>query len=526
MDRDEEAWAVFRCSLLSPLLTGEIPEAEREAYFRSLAQDERLLPNGKRKQISVRTLRRWWKRLREEGIEGTARRPRSDRGRARKKDQELLDRAVELKRQQPRRSDVVINRILRREFGRGVPRSTLYRHLRREGATRRKLGVSKEKIRCRWTRDQAGALWVGDFEHGPLVVHQGQAVKTHLSAWIDCHSRYVVEARYYLRENLDILIDSLLRAWSHHGASRELYVDNAKIYHAGALKLACTELAIKLLHRPPRDPPAGGLIERFFETAQSQLEAEIRAARLLSLGDINRALCAWLAQEYHASVHSETGQSPHDRYHAPTRILRTVRLQSVVKLFYRREERTVDDEYSDVTIDYQHFAVDRKLRGDRVEVRFDPFQTIEELREVELYRLDNGAYLGLGRLYQREKGYHPQPAPPTGSEPIQPLYLEALLASHEASHQEQRSRGLDFHSASRRSVWPLSSFAAMLARLLGRQGGLSALSPDELEALGAFHKRHDRVHEALLRAAVAQAESLTIPHVLLQLQRLLSQGDA
>jgi hypothetical protein len=59
----------------------------------------------------------------------------------------------------------------------------------------------------------------------------------------------VVEARYYVRENLDILIDSLLRAWSHHGASRELYVDNAKIYHAGALKLACTELNIKLLHR-------------------------------------------------------------------------------------------------------------------------------------------------------------------------------------------------------------------------------------------------------------------------------------
>ena len=66
------------------------------------------------------------------------------------------------------------------------------------------------------------------------------------------------------------------------------YVDNAKIYHARALKLACTQLNIKLLHRPPRDPPAGGLIERIFQTLQGQLEAEIRAARLLSLGDINR----------------------------------------------------------------------------------------------------------------------------------------------------------------------------------------------------------------------------------------------
>ena len=33
MSRDDQAQAVFRCALLSPLLTGEIPEAERESYF-------------------------------------------------------------------------------------------------------------------------------------------------------------------------------------------------------------------------------------------------------------------------------------------------------------------------------------------------------------------------------------------------------------------------------------------------------------------------------------------------------------
>ena len=41
-----------------------------------------------------------------------------------------------------------------------------------------------------------------------------------------------------------------------------------------------------------------------------ELEAEIRAARPLALGDINRVLQAWLTQEYHAALHSETGQSP------------------------------------------------------------------------------------------------------------------------------------------------------------------------------------------------------------------------
>jgi transposase InsO family protein len=525
MGRDDQAWAVFRCSLLSPLLTGEIPPAEREAYFRALAEREHRLPGGQHKRISVRTLRRWWQRLRDQGVEGTFRRPRSDRGQPRARQQPLLDRAVQLKKEQPRRSAVVINRILRQEFGRGLPRSTLYRHLRREGATRRKLGVSQQPVRCRWTRELPGALWVGDFEHGPPVLHEGRAVQTRLSAWIDCHSRYLVEARYYVRENFDVLVDSLLRAWTRHGASRELYVDNAKIYHVAALKLACAQLNIKLLHRPPRDPPAGGLIERFFQTLQGQLEAEIRAARLLSLGDINRALSAWLAQEYHAAVHSETGHTPEARYHQATRIQRHVRLQSVCGLFLRRELRTVDRDYSDVTIDHRHYAVDLKFRGDAVEVRFDPFQTPDEPQEVLLYRRDNGAFLGVGRLYQREKGAHAQPPPATSSAPIEPLYLEALEADHQRHHQRQRQLGLDFHSASRRNVWSLTSFATRFAQLLGRAGGLSALSSDELETLRAFHARHERLHESLLRQAVASAEWPTISHVLFQLQSLLAKGD-
>jgi len=53
------------------------------------------------------------------------------------------------------------------------------------------------------------------------------------------------------------------------------------------------------------------------------------------------------------------------------------------------------------------------------------------------------------------------------------------------------------------------------------------LSAEELEALRAFHTRHDRVTERLLRTAVTQATANTIPHVLWQLQSLLSSsGDS
>jgi transposase InsO family protein len=501
---------------------GEIPEGKRERYFHEVSRQERLLPNGKRGRVSVRTLRRQWKRLREEGVAGLYRRPRKDRGKPRKKRDKILARAAELKREQARRSAKVLNPILRKEFGSEVPRSTLYRHLRLAGATRRKLGVCSEKVRCRWTRDRPDALWVGDFEHGPPVMHQGRAVKTHLSAWIDCHSRYIVEARYYIRENLDILVDSLLRAWGKHGASRELYVDNAKIYHAKALQLACTQLNIKLLHRPPRDPAAGGLIERFFQTLQGQLEAEVRASAILTLDELNRVLAAWLATAYHPSVHSQTGQTPQERYQTEPRFTRGVDLGAVLGFFHHRQRRKVDPDFSDVRLDNCFFAVDPALRGDWVIVQYDPFSAMEE---VLLYSPE-GVYLGIGRRYQREKGSHPESKPAQPAGPITPHYLDLLRAEHAAMHEAERQQGIDFHSARQRNVWPLTGFANALARLLARKGGLSAFTAEEMEVLRAFHARHNHLTESLLRKAFARASFPTIPEILFHLQTMLDERNA
>lgn len=327
-----------------------------------------------------------------------------------------------------------------------------------------------------------------------------------------------------MRENLDILIDSLLRAWGQHGASRELYVDNAKIYHASALKLACTERNIKLLHRPPREPEPGGLIERFFQTLQMQLEQEVRASQILSLHELNRVLAAWLEVDYHQRVHSETGQSPRQRYDDGTRFTRQVDLNAAMTFFHQREPRTVNQDHLDVRVGSVYFAVDPKLRGDRLLVQYDPFSPMDE---VQLYSQD-GAYLGLGRRYQREKGEHPgsqQPSDSQRSEPITPHYLDALRHDHEQSKQRSRQEGFDYHSARQRNAWSLTGFATHTARLLGRKGGASGLSADEMKVLAAFHASHDRLNESLLKEAFQRADSPRLAQILFHLQILLQERD-
>ncbi len=510
-----EQWAVFWCSLLGPLLSGVIPDEEAGPFLRELADSEHDFPDGTRRKPSRATLWRKWKQYREQGFDGLLRRRRNDRGRPRRATQAMIDKAITLKKDQPRRSAHVINQFLQQEFQGTIPEATLYRHLRRAGATRLKLGVSQQKVRCRWTRDFSNALWLGDFEDGPYVLHEEDVLQTHLSAFIDCHSRYVLDGRYYLRENLDILIDSLLRAWSVHGASRELYLDNAKIYHAHALRRACCALNIRLLHRGVGDPPPGGLIERFFGTAQTQFEAEVRAGPLLTLSRLNQAFTAWLEVDYHQRANSETGQPPRERYEQGRSLIRHVDLQQVLRHFLQRERRKVDRTYSDVRLDGLYFRVDPKLRGDWVEVRYDPFT---ELQTVLLYS-EEGEYLGVGQRHQREGPIEQPEVRPPGQ--TQYSYLDLLIQKHEQSLQ-QRSAGIDYPAALARgrSPWPFLEFAKQVAAHLGRAGGISALRSDELETLQKVHARLPRLDADLVEQAWRRAEQRTLPEILFLLQKL------
>jgi putative transposase len=147
MDPKDETWAVFWCSLLAPVLFGDVSSRETGRFLRSLAEKDCAFPDGRRKKPSLSTLRRKLKLYRERGFEALARRPRNDRGKSRKYSPAMLQRAVELKKDQPLRSQEALNQFLRQQFGRTIPPSTLYRHLRAAGATRLKLGVKRRIAR-------------------------------------------------------------------------------------------------------------------------------------------------------------------------------------------------------------------------------------------------------------------------------------------------------------------------------------------------------------------------------------------
>lgn len=516
MDKVQEKRAIFWCDLLSPVIYNEIEPEATNQFLKNLAEHMIRFPDGRMAKPSLSTLRRILKRYQQGGFDALERKKRSDQGKSRHLSAEVFEKAIELKKEQPQRSPLTINLFLQEMFGVSVPRSTLYRHLKEAHATRLKLGIIQSKIRKRWTRDHTHDLWLGDFEDGPYVLEKNHVEPTFLSAFIDCHSRYGIEARYYLREALDILIDSFIRALSIHGAPLALYLDNAKIYHANALKAACYRLNIKLLHRPPGDAPPGGLIERFFQTAQDQFEAEVRAGDLLTLDQLNRALSAWLSVSYHQNINSDTAEAPNERYQKGLTTIRHVDMALVMESFLQKEYRTVHKTFCDVQLDKRFYRVDPKLRADRVQVHFDPFCAWDS---VKIYSL-GGQYLGTGTLHDRTKtipiGPQPKPQKPQHS------LIDLLLRKHKHILTEQTGT-IDYRKVVEQKPWPFLEFAKTVAHLMGRKTGLADLSAGELEALKKCYNHSLSINPHMLRQAFENAPHPSAPYIIAELKQLIKK---
>jgi hypothetical protein len=226
---------------------------------------------------------------------------------------------------------------------------------------------------------------------------------------------------------------------------------------------------------------------------------------------LNQAFQAWLEVGYHRVVHSETGQTPQLRYDQGLLGLRQVDMQAVAESFLQRQLRTVDKTFSDVQLQGRYYRVDAKLRGERVEVRYDPFGKREK---VWLYSRQ-GELLGEGLLHDRQEGAPPMLAAPPAS---RTNLLDILIEKQQRLHQSEA--GIEFTAALTPQRWPFPAFAACLAELLGRSGAITAFSADELAALHQIHARQPILTRTRLKKAFLKAGQKSIPAIVYDLQNL------
>jgi transposase InsO family protein len=368
--------AAFRYRLLAAALDAE--EGGVSALLKEAAGRPHRNPDQVLVQVALSTLWKWLAAYRRGGLIALCPTKRKDRGVLRAFLPALLETAMRLRQENPLRSSTTIIDILEREGqipAGSVARSTLDRHLDRQDLSRRRLGTLAKKT-FRLIRTEAPFdLVVGDFHHGPLVRtgEDGTTKRAIYLGFVDHYSRFVPEGRYYLTEDTAALRFGFRRMLLVHGLPVKLFMDNGSAFRSHRFHAACGLLGINLIHSKPYEPESRGLIERFNRTIKEQFESEVHCRELPpTLEELNEWLAAWLSERYHRSPHSETKESPEQRF-KPMPAGRPAPPLEILEEYLREcETRTVHRKWSTVEVEGIRFLVHPSLRGRKIQVLYDP----------------------------------------------------------------------------------------------------------------------------------------------------------
>jgi len=419
---------LFRYALVRDAADPALSKAERGRLVRALCGREHVGPDGRLVRVGRTTLDRWIRTYRHGGFEALVPgsrvvAPRTPAG--------VLELAFSLKRERPERTAAQVREIMLAAAGdRPVPGlRTLQTHLAREGLNVRADGRTPGKVYGRFEAGVRNELWTGDGLHGPKLdgAAAGRAV---LLGFIDDHSRLLVGWRWGPGEDVFRLEAALRSGLMARGVPDAILVDRGSAFVSSQLLRACAVLGVKLIHASPRAATTKGKIERFFRTVRDQFLVEIDDG--VDLAGLNRLFSAWLEVVYHRRVHSETGQSPLERFDAagapslPTPAL-------LREAFLWSQERTVT-KTATVSLHSNQYEVDAALVGRKVELVFDPFDLTRI--EVRHRRRPFGTAVPLvigRRTHPQAQREVPPPPTPTGID-----YLQLLAERRDAELGGQR----------------------------------------------------------------------------------------
>jgi transposase InsO family protein len=397
--------ALFRYGLISSLLFDALPAGAVEPVLKEIAAKTYRIPYSSRTKVGISTLRRYLKLYQAGGFEALRPNPRADRRTPRAFPPQVLQKAIALREEQPARTTPMIVELLKRDPElkdvSGLNAHTLTTHLRQHGKTRRLLGVKPRSYK-RFEREQPNALWQGDGMVGPWLPDPhapGKKRRAHLFCFLDDHSRLVPYAEFFFDEALPRLERVLKVGILRRGLPKAIYVDNGKVYAARQFEAACASLGIRKLHTAPYSPEAKGKQERFFSTVRMQFLPEVEASEITTLAELNESFWAWLELIYHQSQHSETQQSPLERFQAGLAEIRSADAETLRKAFLWREFRKVRRD-GRIELQGNTYQVPSYLSGRKIELRFDPF----DLAHLEIW-LD-GNSLGKATITQQGREKH------------------------------------------------------------------------------------------------------------------------
>ena len=417
-------WAELRFSIIGPLLASPPPRGELAAELARLADREWLHPkSGEPVRFGVSTLERWYYTARNapDPVAALAREPRKDRGHPRTVSASLSAMVRKQWGEHPswsyklHRDNLAAVVAEHPELGPLPSYSTLRRYLLAQGLIRqprrpagrrgeaeRRAGEAHERREMRsFEAEYVNGLWHLDFHHGSrkIPTPAGEWVRPRLLAVLDDRSRLVCHAQWYLAETAETLVHALTQAILKRGLPRALMSDNGGPMIAGETREGLARLSILHHTTLPYCPAQNGKQEVLWAQVEGRLMAMLEGEPDLSLARLNEVTQAWVEMEYQRTRHSETGQTPVERWLDGPSVLRPAPdVEELRRAFTVRQGRVPRRSDGTVTIAGKRFEVPQPfVHLPRLELRFASW----DLSRVWL--MDESAGVVLARLYPLDR---------------------------------------------------------------------------------------------------------------------------
>jgi len=380
--------ALFRFSLIAPIVSDTYREASKMEFFRHAASREYLLPTGRRVRFSPLTLKKWYQKYTTGGLEALIPRARIDLGRSRALSGDVIKQIHAYKEKFPYiTGKKIYGKLIAEGYLKETDASvdTVYRYLKAADLTRDKM-PPQECLAFEF--EHANDCWQADTTVGPVINVEGKKRQTYLISFLDDASRVLVHGEFFFEDNALNMQTAFQKAILKYGLPRRLFVDNGAPYQNNQLNWICAQLGVLKIHSRPYHPQGKAKIERSHRTEKDKWMHAVDWNDFHSLSDVNASYQTFLNEEYNNYPHSSIGTTPKERYLKDFDSIRFIEKTVLEESFLHRIQRKVTPTAT-ISLFNTTYEVPQQYIGHTITLRYPP----EDLSEIYIYEESSGKRL-------------------------------------------------------------------------------------------------------------------------------------
>lgn len=355
--------ALERYGYIAPLISDNLPPDKSKAqFFREVGSTAGFHPY---------TIKRWYRKYQENGLDGLYPKGRTDMNSFRKLDSQVKDEILYILSQYPRISATLVYQklldngtILKSD----VSLSTVNRFVQKVKADK---GIKPIKDMRRYEMEHINEVWCGDSSVGPYIKIDGKKKKTYVIALIDDASRMITGIDIFFNDNYVNLMSVIKGAVSKYGKPKKFNFDNGPNYRSSQMNLLAARIGTVIHYNIVRNPVGKAKIERWFRTMKDQWMASLNMNDFHSLEELRESLFEFV-QKYNQREHSSlNGKSPMDRFFEESQLIIRMSDKQIEQSFLLEIERTVSND-SVVRIEEKDYEVNYRYQGQKILLRYSP----------------------------------------------------------------------------------------------------------------------------------------------------------